>query len=59
MKYVKRILNKYSRLINNILASTQIDACTLANACCWPPLEILLGRHGKEVIADVERLAKI
>jgi hypothetical protein len=44
------------RLINKILASTQHEY-VLANLAAGP-LEILLGHHGKEVIADVERLAK-
>jgi len=43
-------------LINKILGSTQ-DEYILANLAAGP-LETLLARHGKTLIADVERLAK-
>lgn len=44
------------KLITNILASTH-NEYVLANLAAGP-LETLLGRHGKKLISDVERLAK-
>jgi hypothetical protein len=44
------------KLIINILGSTQSE--TVLATLAAGPLEILLAHHGKEVIADVERLAK-